>query len=74
MDNYQIAHNHNKVPPKSTSFPQKNNRKCPLIPMGQLVTAKTIQSQATQAQHKMANSLNFRRPLESHTPEMIKIS
>ena len=42
--------------------------------MGQLVTAKTIQSQATQAQHKMANSLNFRRPLESHTPEMIKIS
>ena len=39
--------------------------------MVQLVTAKPIRSQATQAQHKMANSLNFRRPLESHTPEKI---
>ena len=39
--------------------------------MVQLVTAKPIRSQATQAQHKMTNSLNFRRPLESHTPEMI---
>ena len=27
--------------------------------------------QGTQAQHNMANSLNFRRPLQSPTPEMI---